>query len=382
MGISALLRWLSALFLHSSLFFLIGSIIFVQILSDKQVLKDSLATSGAYASFVDTVIDSNIDESTQTLSSLPLADQNVRTIITKSFSPQILKTQTDAVIDNVYEWLDGRSSKLSFRYDFTESKNTMNASLASYAAERVATLPNCDRLPEQINVFTISCKPMNITSDFVRAQTLADLESSDLLKDPVITQDNLPKAADGENLDVKYSFVPKLYQLMQVALPVSIALLVVAIGLYIFVRLPVQKGLRAFGKDILSNGIMLIILTVVFGYIVPNYTNSYGLSGNQLSNLFSKVSDTYIHRVDILVINIAIQMAAAGLGLLLILRINKSNNIYSALKSKSGLVSSVGKSNTVAKRPSRPPVQTSESNLKARKRKSSTAAKKYHGAKW
>ena len=382
MKLLPLARWLSSIVLHASLFFVIFSIVFVTVIANKQALKDSLVTSGAYSSFVETVIDANTNASNQTLSSLPFSDKNVRQIVIDSFSPQFLKSQTDAAIDDVYTWLQQDSKQLTFRYDFTQPKTSMNNALASYAADRVMSLPPCEQVPEEVNVFTVSCRPVNITHEFVRVQTVNDLNTSDLLKDPIIDQDDLPKTVDGKTLDQKYSFIPRLYTLMKLALPVSIVFFTVSSAVYIFFRRPVYKGLRAFGRDLLSNGLMLILLTVVFGYIIPKYTNSYGVSGNKTAALFNKVSDSYIHRIDILVINIAIQLAAAGFGLLLILRINKSTSIYSNLKKKSGLATSIGKSNQPAKRSNRPPVQTSEASLKPRNRTTVSASKKYRGAKW
>lgn len=382
MSVRPLVRWLSSVLLHFSLFFFIGAVVFVSVLSNKQVLKDSLVSSQVYESFVTTVIDSNLDESTQTLSSLPLSDQKVRTIIIDSFSPQILKKQTDEVIDNGYKWLNGESSSLVFQYDFSGSKAVMNNALSNYAAERVMSLPVCEEIPMEVNVFTIECRPVNINFEFIRAQTLADLDSSELLKDPVVNQDDLPESADGQSLEDKYAFIPQIYQFMKLALPISVGLFILSAVFFVFARSPLQKGLRALGKDMLSNGIMLIILTVIFGYVVPRYTNSYGISGNQLSGLMSKASDTYIHRIDIVVINVAIQVAAVGLGLLLILRINSSTGMYAAVKRKSGVETSVGKTESAQKRSARPPLQTSEEVTKTKKRKTTTTAKRYKGAKW
>ncbi len=365
--------------LHFSLFFFIASIVFVSVVSDKQTLKDSLVSSKIYDSFVSTIIDSNLDESTQTLSSLPLSDEKVRNIIINAFSPQILKNQTDAVIDDGYAWLNGDSDSLRFGYDFTESKASMNNALATYAAERVMAMSACDETPQEVNVFTIACRPININFEFIRAQTLADLNSSELLKDPTVTQDDLPKSADGQSLDKKYSFAPKIFQLMNVSLPVSVTLFVLGAILFVLARMPLQKGLRALGKDMLSNGIMLIILTVIFGYIMPKYTNSYGVASNDMTALFSKASDTYIHHIDIVVINIAIQIAAVGLGLLLILRINGSTSLYKNIAVKSGLASSVGKTERATKRSSRPPVQTSENVLKTKTRRVRSKSKRFKG---
>lgn len=382
MSFRPFLKWFSSLALHAALFFVIGSIVFSAVLSNKQNLKDSLTSSGIYNSFVDSIINANVDESNQTLSSLPLQDQKVRDIVSKSFSPQILKTQTDTVIDNIYTWLNGESEKLAFQYDFTQSRATMNTALATYAADRVMALPECEESPQELNVFTIQCRPSNINAEFIRTQTLNDLEASELLKDTIITQDDLPRTADNITLDQKYAFVPTIYQLMRFCLPVSIALFTLLSVVYIYIRKPWQKGLRAYGKDLFSNGVMLIILTALFGYVIPKYTDSYGISGNETAALFNHASNTYIHKIDIVVINIAIQLAAVGLGLLLILRINRKTSMYAGIKSKAGIATSVGKSTNSTKRSSRPPVQTSEATLKPKTRKTTSVSKKYRGAKW
>ena len=372
-----LARWLSSILLHSSLFFLIASIVFSFVVSNKQVLKDSLSTSGIYSSFVDNVIDTNTNHSNQTLSSLPIGDANVRTIIKSSFSPQFLQAQTNGVIDNTYSWLQGDTVALNFAFDISSAKQTMNESLANYAAVRVASLPQCDSLPSEVNVFTIDCHPAAMTSEFVREQTLSDLNQAEFLKNSVLTKDNLPKTNDGKTIDQKYSFIPQIYQFMQNGLLISAVLFLLSTVLFIMLRKPYQKGLRAYGRDILSNSIMLIILTIIFGFILPRYTHSFGLASSDLSSTFTKVSDAYIGKIDILVLNVAIQMAAVGLGLLLILRINAKTSIYSGIAKKSGVSSSLGRPQPGIKRSERPPIQTSEDRQKPRSRKATARTKKY-----
>lgn len=369
--VTPLLRWLSALVFHFSLFFVIGAFAFVFLIGNEQTLKDTLVESEIYNKFIPSIIDANLDQTRDDLSSLPLDDINVRSIIRQSFAPQTLREQTEVVIDDVYAWLEGRTDYLEFSYDFTESKEAMNNGIANYAAQRVLSLPDCEVAFAEVNVFNVDCKPAGFSFEFVRSQVLNDLQSSDFLKSPIINQDNLPKSPDGKTLEEQYSYVPTIFQILQGGIFISIILVVLSATLFVYVRRPLSKGFQALGRDLLSNGVMLILLTIGFGFLLPRYTDTFSIQGNATSALFNQVSDLYIQKIDIIVINVAIQIAAVGLGIMLIGRINKVAGGYRNARAKSGLITSnaVKRSTQPRGTSKRPPIQTSEVEKPSKSRK-------------
>lgn len=367
----SLLRWLSAVVLHASLFAVIAAFGFVLLVDDRQVVKETLLESGIYNDFAPTVMAPNIEQSRTQPNALPLHDEQVRIIVYNAFAPRTLQTKTEKVIDDIYAWLDGSSKDLAFRYDFSEQASAAVQGIATYAANRVMSLPVCTESPGEINVFSVECRPDGITHEYIEELILTDLQDTSILEKTSYSADDLPKTADGKALQEKYSFLPLLYRVMQNSVIPALLILLFSAVVFVLARRPFTRGIRSLGRDLLSNGLMIIALTFVFGFVVPKYSDAFSLQGSDTIQLLNRVMDSYIHKFDILIINVAIQVAAAGFGLLVLVRINSHVGGYKDLDVRTGLTSSMITPHKIT-RPSEstvPPIQTSE---QSRNKKSST----------
>jgi len=376
----SLLRWMSSLFLRTSMFLVIGSFSFVFLIGNSQAVKDALLDSNIYNDFVDSVINVNHNQTASQSGSVPLDDVVVQRIVKQAFPATVLKEKTERVIDDAYNWLSGETDNLEFSFDFSSEKNEMNEGIAVFAADRMVALPKCTTPPTQVNVFTADCLPAGFTHEFVRAQVLNDLQSSEFLKTPIISQDSLPKTSDGQTIEEKYSFAPLVYQLLDNSVFPSLVLLALSIVIYIYVRKPLGQGIKALGKDMLYNGLVIIFLTAVFGFVIPRYTNAFGIEGDETAALFSRVAEAFVQKFDIIVINVSLQIATVGLTILLIVHINKTTGGYKEALTRSGLTSSVPskKRRSIKKKTEytkKPPVQSSEP--KKKKKTGVRKSKKY-----
>ncbi len=379
--ITPFLRWISSMLLHGSLFLMIGCFSFVFLISDRQVIKDTLVTSNIYQDIVPTILNEAQKQTDKSETALPLRDPAIREVIRTAFSPQLLQRQSYNIIDATYAWLDGSKENIEFSADFTQSKNAAIQGVATYSADRVLSLPLCDQIPGAINVFDVTCQPPGLSSEFIKKQVESDLQSLEVLKDVVFTQDDLPKSQQGKTMQEQFSYAPLVYQVLKSSIVPSVALFLIAAAVYVWVRLPLLKGLKSLGRDLLSNGLMLILMTVVFGFIIPRYTSMFAVSGEGIAGLMNRVLESYIHKFDILVINVALQVAATGFALLLIVRISQSNRGYKELRARAGVASSVVTRSPSSKptESSNIPIVTSEPRRAQKKTKKKTTKKRRFG---
>lgn len=374
--IIGIFRWLTTVILHLSLFALIGAICFSVFFGNSVDLKNSIAESGIYESFVPSIISANIEQQTSESSSIPLEDPEIQKIINEVFNPKLLQSSADTVIDGVYAWLSGSSENLKFEIDFTQQRLELVDKLSTYSALRLKGLPPCSAEELQsANVFRLECQPPGFYETLVKNQVSNDLNNSDFLKGPVLTEKNLPIVKDGVPIDQKFHFAPFIFTILSNGIWIFGLIFVLATAVYIFVRKPARKGIKAFGKDLLANGIMLIVFTVFYSMVVPRLLSSYSLQANTGSSALNDSLNYFTNRLDILVINIAIQITAVGVILLVIEKMSRTASIYGVLAKKAGITTSVEHLPKSAKKEKtkKPPVQTSETAKKPKytKQKSS-----------
>ena len=372
--VHSLFKWFSSVIFHASLFALIGAICFSVFFGSSQKIKNSIAESGIYNEFVDSVIKSNLANGNTDNSSIPFNDTKVQEIAKSIFTPALLQNQTDKLIDGGYSWLDGSETKLKFSVDLSKQRLQLIDSLSTYAAERLNGLRPCslDELKNP-NVFTLQCQPPGFYQELVKNQVSNDLSNSDFLKDANYNESSLPLTKDGKTIDQKYSFAPVIFKILKNGIWVFGGLFLITASLYVVARLPLRKGIKAFGKDMLTNGIMLIIFTIFYSLFLPKITSSFNLqSGGSGAEAFTNVSKYFTSRLDTLIINISIQIATVGLIVLIAERMSRPSSLYSSLAKKTGISSSVvqnhNSSSTISKRP---PIQTSEPTKTVYNRKKS-----------
>ena len=366
--LKTIVRSVSTLALHVALFGLVLAIIFSRFIGDTKTIKTAIDDSKIYDSLVQSIIDDNVDNFSQSSTSIPLDDPEIQKIILRSFDSNTLKDNTEATIDSVQNWLNGKSDKLEFSFDLSEGKAKLADNLGDYAVNRLERLPACSTFSSETNVFRIGCLPPDVNLRSLRETLKNDFNNTpNFLSDPVITEDNLPKSADGQRIDQKFSFARSIYQILDNGILIFGLGLVLASLFFIIVRLPLRRGFRALGRDLSTNGLMLLLFTVVYAYVLPRFTSSFSLniSGNPSTQLFNRAADNLMHKLDILIINTAIQIALVGIVILIIERLTRSSDIYAKVYEKSGLEFSDPPKHTTSKtikkhKPNEAPVQTSE----------------------
>jgi hypothetical protein len=265
---------------------------------------------------------------------------------------------------------------LKFEINFTQQRTELIDRLSTYSALRLKGLPPCTAIELQTaNVFRLQCQPPGFYETLVKNQVKDDLNNSDFLKDSVLTEKNLPIVKEGVAIDQKFHFAPIIFSVLKNGIWLFGFSFLLATAVYISIRKPKRKGINAYSKDLLANGIMLLVFTVFYSIVVPKLLSSYSLQASTGSSALNESLNYFTNRLDILVINIAIQITALGAIIFAIERMSRTAGIYGVLAKKSGLTTSIEHFPKTGKKEktNKPPVQTSETAKKPKytKQKSS-----------
>ncbi len=146
-----------------------GSLIFIaygwtfnQTIADREVVKSWLDRSGAYDNFVDEIV--IVSQAQAAAEGNTISTRILLEAANASFTPELLQTSLEAVLDGGYDWLEGSKEEIEFIVDFTEAKEEFAENLTVVAVERVASLPLCTIPPtsSSFDPFTAPCKPAGL----------------------------------------------------------------------------------------------------------------------------------------------------------------------------------------------------------------------------
>ncbi len=364
-------RWISFFIFHMAIIFLITTVSMVILLGNRDSMKAVLNDSGVYEDFVDSVITTAAKESTDEQNSLPFDDSEFRRIANKNFDSKVLQSAGNHIIDGVYDWAEGSSEDLFFEINFQPQVNNFIEDLSNYAVEKYETLPPCTPI-DNVNttVFNISCQPIGSSREIIKTVSIEDLKQQDFLNEPILSDKDIFSTPE-EKEDL--AFIPKAYQATRLLPYISIAVIIVSGLVFVLLHRSKRRGIKRIGRDMITTAIFIALLTIVFGFILPRYTDTFSVQGEGLPRLFNKIIDVFLQSLDIVVINIAIVLGSVGISILAIEKMSRPESIYAEVAKKSGLTSSTPKKSKSTKpsKSKKPPVQTSEEKKKTKtKRKS------------
>lgn len=361
--VKAIGRWIAFFVFHMAIIFLITTASMYMLFGDRDSIKSVMDESGIYDQFIDSVLTTAANESQGQEDALPFGDEKLQQIANETFSPTVLKNASEQVIDAVYDWAEGSTDTLIFEVNLQPQADTFIERLSNYAVDRYNSLPDCGALDRvNVTVFNITCKPAGSTPEIIKQASIEDLQQVDLINSPVYSDEDLFSEATTRE-DV--AFVPTAFKTAKIAPYLTIAVVVVAGIIYVLLHRSKRRGVKRLGRDLLTNALFIAMLTVVFGFLLPKYTDTFSIQGEGIPRLLNNVVDVFLQNLDIVVINIALVLGSAGATILIIERMSRPENLYAGVDKKSGLSSSSPKrKKSTPKNTKKPPLQTSEAKKK------------------
>ncbi len=368
------IRWAANAAFHLSLFGFISVIGLVATFASPGPLKRALQDSGIYDQFVDALVDQSAAVNQR--SSVPLEDPEVRRIINRSFSPVLLQTSTEKVIDAGYDWAYGRKPAIDFTINLDSNKRSLANELSTYAFKRIQTLPNCNGQVTSYDPFTANCR-IFFESDLAEQAKLTEqiYSNKDVLPNPVITDDSLPKVNGGHRLETAYPLLPKIMPIVS-GLPYILGGLSAVLGL-LLVRLSskARAGVRQVAGGLISDAGFLGASTLLFGKIMPVVAPglSMQLQGSEVQAVLNKPFQIVSDRIENTVLLTCFGVILTGVCMFLLERGTRPYSPYLNAEKRSGIAGAGSKARALTPnaklKPKDAPVVSSEQAEKLTKRR-------------
>lgn len=255
-ALKAILTSLSTLLLHVTLPLVVLASVFTLLFATAQPIKQSLADAQVYTAFAET-INQELSRQTETGDTLAVPQEELTDLVEQAIATEDLQEQVEQAIDATYDWLNGVTSQPEFTIDFSDSREQFAASISSYAAERLDSLPTCsslDQLQNEIDPLTAECVPPGFSpQDEVETYTQELLDSDQFIPEAQFSSTDI-----FENLDEEArSNVPATFQQLKQAVWI-VATVSGVLALAIFLLAPTKRiGLRRVGLNLAIVGLWL-----------------------------------------------------------------------------------------------------------------------------
>lgn len=253
------------------------------ILASPKPVEKALEESGVYTQIVSSAIDSSQKEQTDPTAKSLLEDPEFKTIAQKTFSPGLLQSSSENIINGLFAWMQGKTTEPEFKIDLSAAKNDLATNVAAYAEKRANSLPACTlqqlrQLNPDTDLLSLPCLPPGANVKALSAQYSQQfLNNDDFLSDPVITNKDLPKNKEGKSFTEQASFVPSAYKAVNVG---KWILSVFAIGLavlLIFIRRNRLAGVKHVAWALIGSGAFLAISVAVYWYMFDRANTLKGI---------------------------------------------------------------------------------------------------------
>jgi cytochrome bd-type quinol oxidase subunit 1 len=239
-----------------------------QFLQSPKPVKTAVADSGLYQAGVTELLGTS---SSQTITAgglaIPLNNPEIQKAIAFAAPAKQLQTQTERAIDNTYNWVHGESPRLQFSVDLQDTQANLAASLATYADQRVKSLPACagGEVPDMQNPLSATCLPPNADRAALSANIRAGLASNpNLLTDPQLTA-NSATDSQGRSLDSRLAKLPAVYEHVKWGALVSGLLALLLTVAVLLLHSGLANGLRRWAKSALIVGLLSAVIAWLAG---------------------------------------------------------------------------------------------------------------------
>lgn len=265
-----------------SLFLTMNAAVTTFVFSTPEQLKKIVDNSGIYANVPGVVIaeaERSIQDDTNRDITLPVNEPGIQAATKAALPPEVLRTNTEQVIDSMFRWLNGEVDKPDFRLDLTESKQTFINGVGDYAEGRAAGLPACTLAELQAidtqNVFTIPCLPPGITAAQVGAQARNETQDQELIRDPIVTIDTFTKEGERDVFS-QNPHIPKQFQASKSYFWFLVPFAILMGTALVFIYENKRRGMLRAATVLIVIAICAALVAIFLGFVSGSLTNVEG----------------------------------------------------------------------------------------------------------
>lgn len=365
-----------------SLFFGLILLAAVLVLSNPDTPKETLKEVDAYDRFTQSIIDSAKNSKDTNPNSIPFDRPEIQEVLKNSLDEKTLSSIANSFVDSTHAWLSGNTTEIEFSADVSGNKKVFADGVANFAVQRISNLEPCTSVPKNTNVFDVECNPTgvdlsNLSEDIKRVI----LEDKTVLPSTRITIDNFPKNSEGLVFTDAYPDAPKYFGYFKLTPYILLGVAFLMAVIIVFTARTKRQGLKTVGFSFITTAIIMAVTPLIYLYVLPAVGIKPPDFSGQDQTISAIVNDSMSQlysSFNVMIINIAIQVAIVGVIFVMSAKFLKSNSsLYLNLEKKSGLSVSEAP-NSALKKTELPeiPIQTSEVKP-LRRKKTSALEKKY-----
>lgn len=331
------LRWFASYFFK--LFILLVAVVAALVMTfhSPDKIEKSLRDSGVYSTFVDSALQ-EVEKAVKdnpNNSEVPIADPAIKTAANQAFTPQLLQSSTESVLNGTFDWLAGKTAEPKFKIDLTNAKQTFANGVGAAAATRVKGLPTCtttqiQQLNADMDPFALICQPPGFDITAAQTKVTSDIANSkEFLGTPLITPQTMPKDSKGNTIFDNLSKAPDVYKLIN-ASPWLLGLLALIFGaLTLVLYESKRKGLRSLAFSLTGVGVFLLIISFINNYIFHKLNQPSGALGKSLPGNFQqtgiKAAGSISDSIQSIIIWFGLSYLILGLGIFIALHFTKKD---------------------------------------------------------
>lgn len=251
---------------------------FVNTATHPAKVKQLVAESGIYSSVIPSALQQAGTISTS-FGNVPSTDPAVQKAAKVALPPQYIQENTEAAIDNVYQWLDGKIAAPNFSIDLTGAKTLFANNIADSALKRMNSLPACTTAQSlaiarsgQFDAYNATCLPKGVSAATIAEQIKSSIVNGNgFLGSTAIVASNIKNEGSGQSVfSDQLKQAPAVYQKAKKTPVILIVMTILAGAGIVFLSSTWQKGLRHIGINLVVIGVVMLIFSWAFNWTVSN----------------------------------------------------------------------------------------------------------------
>jgi hypothetical protein len=277
-------------------------------LSHPDKLESWLVSSKIYDHLVSAILDQAQKSSANNGGSgtISLSDPAVKQAAGKAFSPELLRSSANTILDSNYNWLAGKKARPDFNIDLSSAKQNFAKLVGQYATTHLGNLLVCStaqltQIQIPIDPLSVNCRPVTLNPQDEGARVAQEINNnSDFLSDPIITAGSLNqtlKSNQSQPYYQKLSRVPGIYQIgLKLPWILGGLALLSTLGI-VFIAPQRRRGVRRVGVVLLEAGLILIAVKFVADTLVNKFEGKVFRGNTLASQLKQSISDL-LHQIE------------------------------------------------------------------------------------
>ena len=249
---------------------------FTHTATNPATVKRLISDSGIYHSVVPAVLQQTKSISTA-YGAVLATDPSIQSAANSALPPLFIQQNTEMVIDNTYDWLNGKIAEPDFKIDLSGSKTLFANKIADTVQGRLSSLPACSRSQSlataqsgQIDAFNITCLPIGVSPVTVAEQVRASLAGQqDFLSNTTVTAADIKNNGSNQSIFTnQLKNAPVQYQRAKKTPALLILLTILAGAGIVFLSRTWQTGLRHIGINLVIVGVLMLVFSWALNRIV------------------------------------------------------------------------------------------------------------------